>query len=229
MWCYDVLWAAMIVPCKVNCNQQSQSGPLDLLQDEPRMAVLEWLGVLPQALFVTRSIGQKIHGNATNAHKCHIESKLKCFKNAEVERKGNHYHCRASRQAGSTSSRRVGSTEVSARTLNCFESAVHFGIQNKWNSLRFNFWPQYGNHVIDCLNQQEPGAFERSMKNLLLLQAVWLKCKSKTMPITTWKLGKKLENVGRRFMHGFRAFQQVEWHWMLLHCAVLRFSRHIIT
>lgn len=36
----------------------------------------------------------------------------------------------------------------------------------------FNFWPQYGNHVIDCLNQQEPGAFERSMKNLLLLQAL---------------------------------------------------------
>ena len=39
-------------------------------------------------------------------------------------------------------------------------------------TVRFNFWPQYGNHVIDCLNQQEPGAFERSMKNLLLLQAV---------------------------------------------------------
>lgn len=39
-------------------------------------------------------------------------------------------------------------------------------------ALRFNFWPQYGNHVIDCLNQQEPGSFERSMKNLLLLQAI---------------------------------------------------------
>jgi hypothetical protein len=39
------------------------------------MAVLEWLGVLPQALIVTRSTistGQKIHGKSMeNPWKCH--------------------------------------------------------------------------------------------------------------------------------------------------------------
>lgn len=51
-----------------NCNQQLQSGPSDLLQDEPRMAVLEWLGVLPQALIVTRSTR---HGKSMeNPWKC---------------------------------------------------------------------------------------------------------------------------------------------------------------
>jgi len=36
----------------------------------------------------------------------------------------------------------------------------------------FNFWPQYGNHVIDFMQQCEPGSFEKSLKNLLLLQAL---------------------------------------------------------
>ena len=87
----------------------------------------------------------KIHGKSMempwkchlNAHTCHIghighiESKLKRFKS--VERKGHHYHCRASRQAGSASSRRVGNTEVSARALKFLELAGHFGIQKFQN------------------------------------------------------------------------------------------------
>ncbi|CAE7548787.1 Ube4b [Symbiodinium natans] len=36
----------------------------------------------------------------------------------------------------------------------------------------FNFWPQYGNHVIDYMQQLDPGSFEKSLKNLLLLQAI---------------------------------------------------------
>lgn len=36
----------------------------------------------------------------------------------------------------------------------------------------FNFWPQYGNHVIDVMQHNETSRFERSLKNLLMLQAL---------------------------------------------------------
>eukprot|EP00440_Ansanella_granifera_P071731 gb/GFBE01077844.1/.p1 GENE.gb/GFBE01077844.1/~~gb/GFBE01077844.1/.p1 ORF type:complete len:1023 (+),score=245.47 gb/GFBE01077844.1/:1-3069(+) len=36
----------------------------------------------------------------------------------------------------------------------------------------FNFWPQYGNHVIDVMGHAETSPFERSLKNLLMMQAL---------------------------------------------------------
>jgi len=39
----------------------------------------------------------------------------------------------------------------------------------------FNFWPQHGNHVIDVLNHDQTPPFEKSLKNLLLLQALHAK------------------------------------------------------
>jgi len=36
----------------------------------------------------------------------------------------------------------------------------------------FNFWPQFGNHVIDVLGHAQTPPFEKSLKNLLLLQAM---------------------------------------------------------
>lgn len=54
-----------------NNLQSAVASPSDLLQDEPRMAVLEWLGVLPQALIVTRSTGQKIHGKSMEMPQMH--------------------------------------------------------------------------------------------------------------------------------------------------------------
>jgi len=39
----------------------------------------------------------------------------------------------------------------------------------------FNLWPQYGHHVIDVLQHQETPPFERSLKNMLLLQALHLR------------------------------------------------------
>jgi len=39
----------------------------------------------------------------------------------------------------------------------------------------FNFWPQHGNHVIDVLGHDQTPPFEKSLKNLLLLQALHAK------------------------------------------------------
>lgn len=36
----------------------------------------------------------------------------------------------------------------------------------------FNFWPQGGHHIIDVLGQAETPPFQRSLKNLLMLQAI---------------------------------------------------------
>mmetsp|Transcript_91959 Transcript_91959/g.162299 ORF Transcript_91959/g.162299 Transcript_91959/m.162299 type:complete len:994 (-) Transcript_91959:90-3071(-) len=36
----------------------------------------------------------------------------------------------------------------------------------------FNFWPQYGQHVIDVMGHNETPPFERSLPNMLLLQAL---------------------------------------------------------
>lgn len=36
----------------------------------------------------------------------------------------------------------------------------------------FNFWPQYGQHIIDVLGHNEAPPFERSLPNMLLLQAL---------------------------------------------------------
>ncbi|CAJ1444235.1 unnamed protein product [Effrenium voratum] len=51
-------------------------------------------------------------------------------------------------------------------------SAEPRGKQGQMAPEGFNFWPQYGNHVIDYMQQLEPGSFEKSLKNLLLLQAI---------------------------------------------------------
>mmetsp|Transcript_89734 Transcript_89734/g.187454 ORF Transcript_89734/g.187454 Transcript_89734/m.187454 type:complete len:1029 (-) Transcript_89734:103-3189(-) len=39
----------------------------------------------------------------------------------------------------------------------------------------FNFWPQHGNHVVDVLGHDQTPPFERSLKNLLLVQALHAK------------------------------------------------------
>jgi len=39
----------------------------------------------------------------------------------------------------------------------------------------FNFWPQHGNHVIDVLGHEQSPPFNKSLKNMLLLQALFAK------------------------------------------------------
>jgi len=52
------------------------------------------------------------------------------------------------------------------------ESAQPRGRQGYVAPEGFNFWPQNGHHIIDVLGHNETPPFERSLKNLLMLQAL---------------------------------------------------------
>jgi len=52
------------------------------------------------------------------------------------------------------------------------ESALPRGRQGYVAPEGFNFWPQNGSHIIDVLGHAETPPFERSLKNLLMLQAL---------------------------------------------------------